>query len=252
MNQDPAAPPLTCNTCHQLLPVKICKTNKNGNAGRAFTCCYKKHANNAHCDFFAWVDPTLSPPPSRFASSSPVSSPTLPADSSAQPTVAPPGTQNSTSLSCSKVDCTTTMRLHPACTRKMCRQHCLEAGGCQGTKTHIRETTGTLASDKGEQRAVSPPTMPSLPSSPPPPLTATASTSTARDIFANPRYASQMTAAFTEQHAVHQALEEKRRAVDAERLTNIEKAKNHIIIYAWPKVCCIVIVNFGADMFSTG
>ena len=142
--------------------------------------------------------------------------------------------------------------LHPACTRKMCRQHCLEAGGCQGTKTHIRETTGTLASDKGEQRAVSPPTMPSLPSSPPPPLTATASTSTARDIFANPRYASQMTAAFTEQHAVHQALEEKRRAVDAERLTNIEKAKNHIIIYAWPKVCCIVIVNFGADMFSTG
>ena len=46
-------------------------------------------------------------------------------------------------------------------------------------------------------------------------LTATASMSTARDIFANPRYASQMTAAFTEQHAVHQALEEKRRAVDA-------------------------------------
>jgi len=81
---------------------------------------------------------------------------------------------------------------------------------------------GSSASDKGKQRAVSPS----------PPLTATA---TARDIFANPRYASQMTAAFTEQNAIHQAIEEKRRAVDAERLANIEKAKNHVIIYAWPK-----------------
>lgn len=53
-----------------------------------------------------------------------------------------------------------------------------------------------------------------------------------------------MTAAFTEQHAVHQALEEKRRAVDAEHLAIIEKAKNHVIIYAWPKVYCIIIIDF--------
>lgn len=126
------------------------------------------------------------------------------------------------------------------CTRKMCRRHCLDAGGCLGTKTHMCEVAGSSASDKGKQRAVSPPSMPSSPS---PPLTATASTSTARDMFANPRYASQMTAAFTEQNAIHQAIEEKRRAVDAERLANIEKAKNHVVIYAWPTVHLIFITN---------
>ena len=64
-----------------------------------------------------------------------------------------------------------------------------------------------------------------------------------RDIFANPQYASQMTAAFTEQNAIHQAIEEKRRMVDAEHLANIEKAKNHVIIYAWPMVHLIFITN---------
>ena len=138
---------------------------------------------------------------------------------------------NTSSLSCSMVDCTT-MWLHPSCTGKMCHQHCLEAGGCQGTKTHVCETTVSSASDKGKQREVSPSTMPFLPSSSSLLLTATASTSTVRDMFANPRYPSQMTATFTEQHAVHQALEEKQRAEDANRLANIEKAKTHVIIYA--------------------
>jgi hypothetical protein len=32
--------------------------------------------------------------------------------------------------------------------------------------------------------------------------------------------------------------------VDADRLANIKKAKNHVIIYAWPKVCCILIIDF--------
>lgn len=53
---------------------KICKTDKNGNAGRAYTNYYKRHSNQTRCHFFAWVDPTLSPPSSRFASSSLASS----------------------------------------------------------------------------------------------------------------------------------------------------------------------------------
>jgi len=53
-----------------------------------------------------------------------------------------------------------------------------------------------------------------------------------------------MTAAFTQQHADHQAQEEQWQAVDAERLANFEKAKNHVIIYAWPKVCCFSMANF--------
>ena len=56
------------------------------------------------------------------------------------------------------------------------------------------------------------------------------------DLFADPRYASQMTAAFTQQYADKHALEEQQRVVDVEHLANIEKAKNHVIIYAWPKV----------------
>ncbi|KAF8227788.1 hypothetical protein L208DRAFT_1294878 [Tricholoma matsutake] len=55
------------------------------------------------------------------------------------------------------------------------------------------------------------------------------------DLFADPRYGSQMTTAFTQQYADKHALEEQQRAVDVERLANIEKAKNHVIIYAWPK-----------------
>ncbi|KAF8802113.1 hypothetical protein BYT27DRAFT_7307879 [Phlegmacium glaucopus] len=54
-------------------------------------------------------------------------------------------------------------------------------------------------------------------------------------MFANPRYASQMMAVFTQQYADEHAQEERQRAVDAERLANIEKAKNHVIIYSWPK-----------------
>ncbi|KAF8238676.1 hypothetical protein L208DRAFT_1241506, partial [Tricholoma matsutake] len=46
---------------------------------------------------------------------------------------------------------------------------------------------------------------------------------------------SQMTAAFTQQYADKHALEEQQQAVDVEHLTNIEKAKNHVIIYVWPK-----------------
>jgi hypothetical protein len=264
MSQVP--PIFKCDTCHRLLVVKICKSDKNGNAGRAFTNCYKKHANDTRCDFFAWVDPTLSPPSSRFPSSSPVSSPSFSAPPSAQPmassstqnlsnaphtaeltcserpTGAPSATQNlnapqTTEPTCSKpgkVRCNTT-RLHPACTRQMCRRHCIEAGGCQGTKTHMARSTATLA---GNQRAaISPFNPPSPSSSPPlPTSTATASTSSAIDLFADPRYASQMTAAFTQQYADKYALEEQQRVVDAERLANIEKAKNHVIIYAWPKV----------------
>ncbi|EDR02011.1 uncharacterized protein LACBIDRAFT_310190 [Laccaria bicolor S238N-H82] len=44
---------------------------------------------------------------------------------------------------------------------------------------------------------------------------------------------SQMKATFTEQYAVEQHLEEKKRAEDAERLSHIKKAKNHVIGYGW-------------------
>jgi hypothetical protein len=94
-----------------------------------------------------------------------------------------------------------------------------------------------MATWAGKQRAaVSPFDLLSPSSLPPPPPTATTSTSTAMDLFADPQYALQMTTALTQQYADKHALEEQQQAVDVEHLTNIEKVKNHIIIYVWPKV----------------
>jgi hypothetical protein len=70
----------------------------------------------------------------------------------------------------------------------------------------MAQTTATLA---GKQRvAVSPFNLPLPSSSLPPPATTTMHTATAMDLFANPRYALQMTAAFTQQYADKHTLEE--------------------------------------------
>jgi hypothetical protein len=61
-----------------------------------------------------------------------------------------------------------------------------------------------------------------------------------------------MTAAFTEQHAIHQALQENRRAVDAERLENIEKAKNHVVTHAWHTSVVIPLCAQWADNVERG
>jgi hypothetical protein len=117
----------------------------------------------------------------------------------------------------------------------MCCCHCLETGGCQA-KGHV--VTGTLppASNKGKQHAVAPgspqgshSSCSSCSSSPPAALTST-------DLFADPRHVSQLTAVFIKHYATQHALEEQRWAANAECPENIEKAKSHVIIYAWQKV----------------
>jgi len=50
-----------------------------------------------------------------------------------------------------------------------------------------------------------------------------------------------MKATFTEQYAVEQHLEEKKRAEDAEHLLCIKKAKNHVIGYGWAMVCHLLV-----------
>ena len=114
----------------------------------------------------------------------------------------------------------------------MCRLHCAEAGGCHA-KGHSTIAPTSASGDRHEKT----PLLQSRtsPSSPPESLATT--TSAAKDMFADPRYASQMTAAFTKHYALKQGREELRRAADTERLANIDKAKHHVVIYAWPKVC---------------
>ncbi|KAF8057808.1 hypothetical protein FPV67DRAFT_1401177, partial [Lyophyllum atratum] len=46
---------------------------------------------------------------------------------------------------------------------------------------------------------------------------------------------SQMPPVFTQQYAQEQVIEEHRRAADAERLANIQRAKDHVIGYGWAK-----------------
>lgn len=239
-------PVFACDTCQRLLALKICKSNKNGNAGRLFTACYKKHGNGTSCSYFKWADDRLSPPTSRFASSSPLCSPTSssaplaqPARPALTPQLAPPpilaGTSGTTLCAKPGRNSCKSMRLHPDCKHRMCRRHCLEAGGCQA-KGHTASTVPSFALNKGKQRATSQEFPPSRSSSPDQ-HTATAGTSTSTDFFADPRHASQMTAVFTEHYARQQALEERQRAADAERIANTEKVKSHVIIYAWQKVC---------------
>jgi hypothetical protein len=57
------------------------------------------------------------------------------------------------------------------------------------------------------------------------------------DMFSNPRYSSQMSAAFTQQYARQQELEEQRRATDAARMERQEKARHNVVVYGWAKVC---------------
>ena len=113
----------------------------------------------------------------------------------------------------------------------MCRRHCAEAGGCHA-KGH---SAIGLPSTSGKAPSLQSPT----PSSP-----QESSASTATDMFADPRYASQMTAVFTKHYALEQSREELRRAADIERLANIDKAKHHVVIYAWPKVCSRICEGF--------
>ena len=154
-------------------------------------------------------------------------------------------------------------RLHVDCPRKMCRRHCLEAGGCR-VKTHLATnlTAGaSLASGGQEQLLLSPPS----PSHPPfsvnvalagPSITVDSSrpAAPAVDFFANPRHASQIAPAFTQQYAREQALEESKRAADAERLANIEKAKHSVMVYGWARVssCFFTSLHNFFNTFTSG
>jgi hypothetical protein len=239
--------PLACATCHRLLDVRVCKSNKNGNEGKRFVSCHKRHTNGTSCSYYYWLDRSqgsISLSPSRSSSPSPTSGstqastsllpsppPTLPVPTPARPlTIKLPSRMATEPTRCAKTGCKS-MRLHPDCLRHMCRRHCAEAGGCHA-KGH--SAVGP-ASASGSRREIPVSRSPTSPVSPRDSSAITTSAET--DMFADPRYASQMTAAFTKHYALEQSREELRRAADTERLANIDKAKHHVVIYSWPKVC---------------
>jgi hypothetical protein len=229
-----------CKTCHVRLAPKICKSDKNGNRGKAYVSCHAKSRDGTHCSYYYWL--------AEGTHRSPPSSPALSMESSLScslPLIAPPSIQpavtlSSTQIICGKRGCGMG-RLHVDCPRKMCRRHCVEAGGCR-VKTHFITAGSMLPSTSGMQER--------LLSSSPPPSNPGPSPSVNRipgpagpstidltlDFFANPRHASQIAPAFTQQYAREQALEESKRSADAERLANIEKAKHSVMVYGWARV----------------
>lgn len=116
----PASPPMsaTCTVCGDVFPVMVCQSNRNGNLGRLFARCPRINEEGAPaCGFFRWKSP--SPSPSLSPTS--VLPPAL--------TLPPATTAPRVTISCRKKGCSSS-RIHPLCTRSMCRRHCVEQGGC--------------------------------------------------------------------------------------------------------------------------
>jgi hypothetical protein len=190
---------------------------------------------------------------------------------------------NTTSIVTCHVDGCNQTRLHPRCGNAgFCCQHCKAMGGC-GLPTHFVSTTSSvpslptgtvpaapsapssaqlpiadmpLASRATSSIAILPsthhhqlgsPSRPStsaVPSSHQVPSGASV-TSTSLDARPDPRYASQMPAIFTSQFAVQQRLEEEKRQNEAERLANIKRTSQEVIVHVWSVVCRILHVLLG-------
>jgi hypothetical protein len=122
----------------------------------------------------------------------------------------------------------------------MCRRHCVAAGGCAAKKHSASESAALgTSSHKGKEPVHASPGPLPAPSprhlnSPQP---AASMENDAVDMFSNPRYSSQMSAAFTQQYARQQELEKQRRATDAARMERQEKARHNVVVYGWAKVC---------------
>ncbi|KAF8060188.1 hypothetical protein FPV67DRAFT_1674151 [Lyophyllum atratum] len=220
---------LTCADCGRDDVQKlICNSDTNGNAGRLYASCSNKKSDGTTCSFFRWCSPKATP----VSSPNPSVNTTLPVSAvlnAASSALSRPG--------CSKPECAL-IRVAAECRRVMCRGHCIAAGGCSA-KGHVatsttdnRNTRAIASTSRSPSRSLSPPPPGQAA---PPTLVQTATTSGSRDAFAHPRYASQMPPVFTQQYAQEQVIEEHRRAADAERLANIQRAKDHVIGYGWAK-----------------
>lgn len=172
-----------CTTCHHHLSPQVCKTNKNGNAGKSFVTCHAKAKDGTYCSYYYWlVDADGSPP-------------SLPAPATSSLTLSAP-THHDTKFHWGNMSKTRILdELHVDCLCRMCCQHCVTAGGCQ-VKSHLTHSMpyATLPwASKGKDRAISlspnspPASLLPLPANP---AMACLSEMVSLDLFANPHYAS--------------------------------------------------------------
>lgn len=251
MSQPHETPSIQCITCKRNVQYAPVKSDANGNQGRLLAkCLHTDPSTGVKCNFFRWLagsrTPSLSP---RLASTS-----QLPAvDQHGGPVLltsisdaagAPPASQKQ---SCATMGCSST-RIRKGCGRRMCKAHCLEAGGCADpAHKALQSTTAPYTV------AVPPPPTPIFPAhmnpigvprstsagfiepNPPPgPLTGAASSSCVpRNARTEPTFSSHMTELYTAQMAREEQLREDRRQAEAIRLESKRKVQQTAFVYAW-------------------
>ena len=235
----------TCSYCGQKVSIRVCQSEQNGNCGRLYMACSAIN-NGVECSFFRWVsDSTPAATPSGSSSPnlglsrvSPLPSSAASSSHLSHPGLLPPPSYIASSSQLSRTTCLSPgclmTRIHPECTRFMCRRHCLEAGGCL-VKGHSKDEKSLATQASQFTILQAPSTAEALPS---PPLTMPPQLrQPGRDLHANLRYSSQMPAVFTEQSGREQELQESRRAAEAEHLRNVRKVNGCVTCYGWPLVC---------------
>jgi hypothetical protein len=175
---------------------------------------------------------------------------------------------------CPAAGCNST-RIRVDCRRRFCKSHCILAGGCASPAHFVSaETTcrwplpGAMSTpfnplpSQAHQDLSAATQQPQVPidpclleiSSTAQSTSATLpSTSTnlplsgSLDARPNPRFASNMSAIFTEQWKDEQSLREKQRKKHEARLDNIQKSKHNIFVYAWLRVSLLNHYRQGND-----
>jgi hypothetical protein len=201
----------------------------------------------AECSFFRWKQgSTRSPTASPTLTSMPalVGSPTLLANSPAL-THTPPSTQpppvmqplngnNSMVLPkvCPTPGCNQT-RIHVGCSRRVCKKHCVAAGGCSvhGHTAGHAPTSSSTALTSGAPHVLPIVNLPDEPS-----FQVPASTQDPMSTSIDPQYVSHMAPIFTEQYQCKQEFQEETRHLEAQRKELAKISKHSIVVYAWTTV----------------
>ncbi|KAF4574427.1 hypothetical protein EYR40_005849 [Pleurotus pulmonarius] len=233
-----------CRDCGRQCVVELCASKAN--AGKYMVRCnmVNKDKPEGRCTYFRWVTPEGSrsptPPPTT------PSSPLRPSSTSQLPLV-PRNALRSVKAQCQQAKCNST-RLSPYCSRKMCRKHCLQAGGCL-TKNH--DPQSAPLTQQSTQECQIPELEPlndfnflldpvlrdpsPLPQRDPSPLRHELSPPAPRAVPLSqvPRYATQMPPLFTTEILRRQEQHEIARQSESERLDSLQRVKRDITVYAW-------------------
>lgn len=130
-------------------------------------------------------------------------------------------------------------RIADDCSRRVCRKHCIELGGCPSKKHKTTTTTQSILSTPPPINLFYPTPQPIVtptPPSPPPALPSSSNPFQANQVLdarPNPRYATHLRPVFTEVIAEQQEKARQRDLLEAERKANAQKVKQNITLYSW-------------------